>query len=90
MATIRNKQDWIDSANQTIPLLPQYAAENGCQFDAAAAMRLMSMHGYKSIHRRLNQLWLDLPDQPSIRYSPFFDLCDLCSEFWVFEEGDDG
>ena len=29
-----------------------------------------------------NDFWFALPDDPSIRVGPFFELCDLCEEIY--------
>lgn len=40
---------------------------------------------YETILRLLNRCWAAAPDTPAIRSWPkWFDLCDLCSEAWVF------
>jgi hypothetical protein len=34
-----------------------------------------------------SMFWAIAPDNPSIHYIPhWYDLCDLCSENWVFQE----
>lgn len=39
------------------------------------------------LHYTLEQIWSDAPDAPMIHQWPsWFQLCDLCSEFWVFGE----
>lgn len=86
MATINTKTDWILLAEQTVPKLAAYADQNGCTFDEREAVELLELRSYETLHRRFEKLWGDLPDRPEIRFQPFFDLCDLCSEIWVFEE----
>ena len=62
----------------TSPLLPQL------EFDEAALNRNPDV-----IVKLLNQTWFGVPESYESRSLPgFFVLCDLCSESWVFEEGD--
>ena len=86
MATINNQIDWWNLATATIPLLSQYAAENGCDFDERYAKAALSDRSHVILKRMFEKLWRDLPDNSSIRYHPFGDLCDLCSEYWVFTD----
>lgn len=86
MATINDRADWWQLAGDTIPLLPQYAAENGCAFDAGYAKAALTDRSHVILKRMFERLWRDLPDSSSIRYHPFGDLCDLCSEYWVFTD----
>jgi len=86
MTIIKTKQDWIDLARKTLPKLSDYAREHGRQFEEEKAIGLLDRGMYLSLHSILQSLWMRLPDHRDIRHGPFFDLCDLCSEDWVFHE----
>lgn len=87
---INTKADWIEGAKELAPLLPAYMAEfSGAVNEGmveAELNRLISSSDWAGLHGRLAEVWSWLPDTPSIRHHPFGLLCDLCSEFWVFEE----
>jgi hypothetical protein len=86
MASIHNQDDWWKSANDTLPRLPEYALENGCDWNVAKAEKAYRDRDWQKLRSMFGKLWADLPDSPSIRYGAFGDLCDLCSEAWVFED----
>lgn len=50
--------------------------------DHGMTMAGIASHQYSSeaLAAMLNTFWSRLPDSPSIRRHPFFDLCDLCEE----------
>ena len=83
--TVRNKDDWFMLAAQTIPKLPEYAGEFGLEFPYKDAMKALVNLDHEYLHCLFEKLWSDLPDNPSIQFYPFGDLCDLCSEYWVFD-----
>ncbi len=88
---IETKEDWLGSAAETIGQLPDYAAEFRCNFDAEKAFDLlktatMTGEAPTQLHSMFEKLWSDLPDHPAIHTGPFNDLCDLCSEIWVYGE----
>lgn len=90
---IETKEHWIQLAKDTVPLLPDYMYdESPGRVDpsmvATELNRLLEAEDWKALHGRFNEIWEWLPDRPSIRRHPFGDLCDLCSEYWVFEETD--
>lgn len=63
----------------TSPLLPQM------EFDDAATKRDAT-----TLVKLLNQTWFGVPESYESRSLPgFFVLCDLCSESWVFNEGEE-
>ena len=87
---IKTKEDWITLAKQTVPLLADYMSEFNWSVDPDMVNQelggLLEKEDWKSLYGRFNEIWSWLPDNRSIRHHPFFDLCDLCSEYWVFEE----
>jgi hypothetical protein len=89
MANIKTKEDWWKSAAETIPKLREYSDNFGYtrgKWDEEAAKKELEVKDHESLARRFNQLWAALPDSMSIHMHPFGDLCDLCSEYWVFQE----
>lgn len=86
---IKTKGDWIALAKQTVPLLPDYMASQ-MQVDSTKVetelAELLEAEDWPMLLTRFNEIWAWLPDRPSIRVRPFFDLCDLCSEAWALEE----
>jgi len=85
---IKNKEDWWIAARAILPHLKGYAKSFDINFDDNAANEELVYQDHRSLYQRLHSLWFDLPDCKEIRRLPFFDLCDLCSEYWVFEKGD--
>lgn len=88
--SINTKEDWIASAKYVVPLLPDYMANRSGSVDPsmveAELGRLLSAEDWAGLHGRFEEIWSWLPDSPSIRVYPFGLLCDLCSEYWVFDE----
>jgi hypothetical protein len=84
--TIRTQDDWWNLATDTVPLLPDYARKLGFDFDLGYAKAALSDRSHTVLKRMFEKLWRDLPDTRSIRHYPFGNLCDLCSEYWVFED----
>jgi hypothetical protein len=87
MAKIDNLQDWIDAAQSIIPKLEPYMREFG---NAEGAEKLLNKHfknkDWRQLHTVFQHIWEWLPNSHEIRKPPFYDLCDLCSEVWVFDE----
>lgn len=88
--SIRTKSDWIAAAKYVVPLLPEYmASQSGaidpCKVEAELG-RLLAAEDWETLYGRFEEIWSWLPDSPSIHRHPFSHLCDLCSEYWVFEE----
>lgn len=86
---IETQDDWIELALKTIPLLPDYLSEFGSiKFDFLESMmaQLVNDANWDDLHKLFEEMWQWLPDTPSIRHRPFFDLCDLCSEYKVWEQ----
>jgi len=88
---IRTPEDWFKLADKTIGRLPDYASEFMTDFDADKATGLLkaakdSGQEPDELHSMFETLWSELPDHPAIHTGPFNDLCDLCSEYWVFQE----
>jgi hypothetical protein len=86
MADIRTQDDWWKSAKETLPLLPDYASSFGRNWDAEKAEKALADRNWMQLYRLFEKLWADLPDSPIIHIHPFGDLCDLCSESWVFTD----
>jgi hypothetical protein len=87
---IKTKEDWVALAKQTVPEIPAYMAEFSGNVDPAKVddelTKLVADENWWQLHNRFEQIWNWLPDDMSIHRGPFNDLCDLCSEFWVFEQ----
>lgn len=89
---IKTKDDWIELAKKTVPLLPDYMASMSGNVEPSMVeielTRLLEAKDWPKLHGRFQEIWNWLPDAPHIRVRPFGDLCDLCSEYWVFEEAE--
>ena len=87
---IETKEDWIKLATKIIPDIPKYMADHSGQVQPemveAELTKLLEAKDWEKLHTRFEEIWNWLPDNASIRYYPFFDICDLCSEYWVFQE----
>jgi hypothetical protein len=81
---INAPEHWWFVAIHTLPHLKEYATRFGVTFDSDAAKAELAAKNHEALVRRLNQLWADLPNTPSIRVHPFHYLSDLCSEYHVF------
>ena len=84
---IKTQEDWIVLARKTIPLLGDYVEEfkqiDRGKFEAEL-QDCLDKQDWQRLHQRFEDIWFALPDIPSIRHRPFFDLCDLCSEWEVW------
>ena len=50
------------------------------------AGRYIKSKNYSSLHNLFEEAWYQAPDNPEIHDIPGWgNLCDLCSEFWVFD-----
>lgn len=85
-SSIRNQDDWWAYAEQALKQLPEYAAEMYRDWDEERATTALAQKQHMVLHEMCEKLWADLPDSPGIHWGPFGMLCDLCSEYWVFEE----
>lgn len=90
---IRTKEDWIELARVTVPLLPEYMSDQlGNRIDPILAENALNQNlieeNWEALHQKFQDIWEALPDKPSIHRYPFGNLCDLCSEYWVFYEED--
>ena len=83
---INTQDDWYEGAATVIPKLDSYADEFGLTFDQTRATQLLNDKNHAELWSMFQKLWEDLPDRPDIHITPFHDLCDLCSEYWVFQE----
>lgn len=92
---IKTQEDWWKLANETIPLIEDYIlvlinnTSNKIPEKIKEAEHYIKDKDHRKLHIWFETLWDALPDRPDIRFGPFFDICDLCSEYWVFEESDD-
>lgn len=96
LAVLRNKgeemniktlEDWRTLAAQTMPKLPEYASNfRRVNWNADKAQAAFNDGRNVELADMFEKLWSDLPDSASIRFDPFFELCDLCSERWVMDE----
>ena len=87
--TIETLEDWVELAKKTIPLLPEYLDEfRPVQIDVLEDMcaELVEKEDWNELWHLFNNMYNFLPDTPGIRHRPFFDLCDLCSEYKVWEQ----
>lgn len=86
---IKTRDDWIEAAKTLVPLMPEYLSS----FSEAVVSEkvetelsgLVTEGNWHKLHQRFEEAWAWLPDSPSIHRHPFGLLCDLCSEFWVFD-----
>ena len=87
---IETKEDWITLATKIIPDIPAYMANESGQVQPemvkAELTKLLEAKDWDKLHTCFEEIWDWLPDRPSIRHYPFFDICYLCSEYWVFQE----
>lgn len=84
-SSIRSQADWWAYAEAACKQLPEYAAEMCRGWDESKAAEALAGKDYVTLHVMCERLWADLPDSPGIHWGPFGTLCDLCSEYWVFE-----
>lgn len=51
-------------------------------------IHLRNVRDWEKLHSVFERVWAEAPDVPGLSedYRAWPDLCDLCSEFWVFEE----
>lgn len=87
---IDSKEKWMRIAKEIVPLLPDYMAEMR-DVDKEMIERdlngLVEKEDWAKLYERFQDIWFWLPDKPHIRHGPFFNLCDLCSEYlWIFRE----
>lgn len=80
--------DWWGMAETIVPQLRDYAKQFDIDFDEADANELIIYKDHRSLFKVLHNLWFDLPDCKEICQGPFYSLCELCSEYWIFERGD--
>jgi hypothetical protein len=89
-STIKSKEDWIETAKYVAHMLPGYMSQISGNVDEASVDAELSMlvaeEDWEELHNKFEQIWAWLPDRPDIHRHPFSRLCDLCSEYWVFEE----
>lgn len=88
--TIQTKDDWWEVATKTIPLLPEYMSrfnQNIVQDKVLEDLtKCLNEKNHVQLHDYFFRIWNWLPDSPRIHQHPFGQLCDLCSEYWVFQE----
>ena len=91
--TIRTFEDWIAQAKVVAPLLPEYMYYiSPGQVDPGMVRRemdrLLEAEDWELLATRFQEVWSWLPDRADIRRHPFGLLCDLCSEWKVWEAHD--
>jgi hypothetical protein len=68
VTTIRTKEDWISVARSTVPLLPDYMADQSGQVVPSMVetelSRLVDAEDWKTLHQRFEEIWAWLPDDP--------------------------
>ncbi len=87
--TVRNKEDWIALAKETIPYLPEYmnSMRNMDEVKVEARLNeLLAAEDWRGLATLFSDMWWALPDEGYIRGHPFSKLCDLCSESWALDE----
>lgn len=84
--TIKTKDDWWKQAKLTLPEISDYAAEFNIQWPDDEAEKYLQEKDHLNLHLLFETLWAALPDNEYIRFHPFYSICDLCSEYWVFYE----
>jgi len=88
--SIKTKEDWIVEARYVVPLLPDYMANISGQVDPEMVeeelSKLIAAEDWEMLRKRFHEIWAWLPDRRDIHRHPFGNLCDLCSEDWVFNE----
>lgn len=89
MATIKNTKDWLKVAKalNDSGRLDQIYTNIYRQTLDPALNPITQNDPWYTIHEFLEKLWFDAPDEPYIHgWRGWSDLCDLCSEVWVFKE----
>ena len=86
---IKTQDDWWKLAIATLPLVKDYILElTDGTFSDIIDKRIEEASGYienknhKELYVWFHGLWSALPDREEIRVRPFFDICDLCSEYY--------
>lgn len=78
----------LDKLNRPRPDLRGFWAAQGDRSVFEVLDKLAVDRDHESAGLVLESIWEDLPDRPDTRALPgFFNLCDACSEIWVFEDG---
>jgi hypothetical protein len=88
MAKLDTPEDWWKLVDTVEPQLWEYGLMLGVGWPHIFAVELMASKDHEKLWHLLNDFWYALPDIRAIRTGPFFDLCDLCSEYPVCFGGD--
>jgi hypothetical protein len=80
---IWSKEDWWREVTIILPELPMYANCFNIEFDIETAYLHLLNNDHVSLFKQLYTLWNDLPDKPEIYCPVFYELSDICSEYWV-------
>jgi hypothetical protein len=86
---IKTKDDWWKLYEQNIDNTMGYQQMIYDIPEATKDQMLQWLHkrDWQAATKFLDQVWIDAPDSPVIHTWPgWHDLCDLCSESWVFHE----
>lgn len=73
--------EWKKLVEDTIPLVPPYAAQFKVDWMDNQASTFLGTGQYEQLWVQFHNLWDQLPDRPAIRTGPFFAICDICSEY---------
>lgn len=85
--SIQTKDDWFKLAGETLPELQAYMRSFGVGLvDFEKAPIALLENDWQTLYKLFSFCWNALPDSPHIHVHPFANICDLCSEIWVFEE----
>jgi hypothetical protein len=72
------EQEWHDLRKTLIMFLDKSQVED--------AKRYIENKNHSSLHTLFEEAWYQAPDDGAIHFIPGWgNLCDLCSEFWVFD-----
>lgn len=84
---IKNKEDWAKLAEQVLKQLPSYMRNfKSVDWNQEKAEKFFQEKQFGRLANMFETLWFELPDSQIIRFGPFFDLCDLCSERGVLNK----
>lgn len=79
----------LDKLSLPQPELREFWAAQGDRSVFEVLDKLAVDRDHRNAWQVLQAIWEDLPDRSDTRSLPgFFNLCDACSEIWVFEEDD--
>lgn len=62
-------------------IMEKYPWKMNTEFDMDTFIKEAYAENHFKCYQMLEDFWFRLPDNESIRFGPFFLLCDLCSEY---------